>query len=109
MRPLITLVFAAAAVVQMQPALAETLRCGSVLIEPGDDAAYVLKNCGEPNMAAPTSGPELVPEFGSTSYPVATLRASRWRYDRGIGQFSAVVVIGDDGRVEEIQFDRHRG
>ena len=98
MRAMITLTLACAGFAQMQPAFAETLLCGDVLVEPGDDAAYVLKNCGEPNSTAPSS----------TAYSLDVLRAGRWRYDRGPGLFPAVVVIGDNGRVEAIEFDTRR-
>jgi hypothetical protein len=106
MRSLLICTLTCAALAQIEPALAETLRCGSALIEPGDDAAYVLKNCGQPNSTDPISGPALTPEFSLN--PGAIFRAARWRYDRGIGKFPAVVVIGDDGRVEDIQLDKHR-
>ncbi len=84
------------------PAWADSLRCGSVLIEPGDDAGYVLKNCGEPNSGAASRGPaDLRP-------PAEVFHASTWRYDRGPGKFPVVVVIGDDGRVAAIHFEKQR-
>lgn len=43
MRPMITLALAFAGFAHTQPAAGEIRRCGSVLIEPGDDALYVLE------------------------------------------------------------------
>ena len=87
------------------PVSADTLRCGSVLVETGDDAGYVLKNCGEPNSAPAVTGPL---SRGGLYAPAEVFRANRWRYDRGPGKFPAVVVIGDDGRVAAINFEMHR-
>ena len=49
MRPVVTFALACAGLAAAQATLAETLRCGSVLIQPGDDAWYVLEKCGEPS------------------------------------------------------------
>lgn len=45
---------AAAAVPPLAPA--ETLRCGAVLIQPGDDSLRVLESCGPPNETADDAG-----------------------------------------------------
>jgi hypothetical protein len=106
MRAVITLVLACGGLAAVQPVAAETLRCGSVLIEPGDDAAYVLEKC----VTAPDSASQLA--FLSVAdgnlYPLGFAQLQRWRIARKPGQFRAVVVIGADGRVEDIQFERRR-
>jgi len=98
MRRIITLAAACAGLGCMQSAAAESLRCGDALIEPGDDAIYVLENC-----FAPTQ-----PGANVASYQANLVQSQRWRITRGPGQFQAVVVIGADGRVEAIEFDRRR-
>ena len=98
MRRIITLAAACAGLGCMQSAAAESLRCGDALIEPGDDAIYVLENCFGPT----PSGANV------TAYQINVAQLQRWRIIRESGQFSAVVVIGADGRVEDIQFERHR-
>jgi hypothetical protein len=66
------------------------------LIEPGDDATFVLENCFGP------------PQPNVAAYQVSLPQLQRWKIIREAGQFQAVVVIGADGRVEAIEFDRHR-
>jgi hypothetical protein len=100
MKRIMMLVAACAGLGYMQSATAETLRCGSALIEPGDDATYVLENCVEPTQSG--ANPLLY------QMNAVLAQSQRWRIVREDGQFRAVVVIGADGRVEDIQFDRRR-
>lgn len=98
MRRIITLAAVCAGMGCMQSATADSLRCGAALIEPGDDATYVLENCVEP----------IQPGANVTVYQINIAQSQRWRIVRESGQFRAVVVIGADGRVEDIQFERRR-
>jgi len=107
-RPIIPLVLMGANLAQVQPVSADTLRCGSVLIEPGDDAAYVLERCGEPKLLRAGGPTVLARDISPGIHPAAILRAGRWLYHRGPGKFPALLTIGDDGRVEDIQFEMHR-
>jgi Protein of unknown function (DUF2845) len=107
-RPVIILAFACAGIAQVQPAVAETLRCGTALIEPGDDARYVLEKCGEPTSSSPATAPVLGRDDSGNVYVTGIVRSGRWRYHRGPGQFPVVLTIGDDGRVESIEFEGHR-
>lgn len=95
MRRIITMAAACAGLGCIQSAAADYLRCGDALIEPGDSATYVLENCFGP--AQP-----------GTAYQVNLAQLQRWRIIREAGQFQAVVVIGADGRVEAIEFERRR-
>jgi hypothetical protein len=104
MRPVMTLALACAGFAAAQAALAETLRCGSVLIEPGDDAWYVLEKCGDPTSTMPVLARSI---YGNV-YQIGVIRADRWLFHRSPGQFPAVLTIGDDGRVQEIEFARVR-
>jgi len=105
MRSTIMLALACAGLTQVQPALAQTLRCGSVLIEPDDDARYVLEKCGEPTSL---SAPVLARGIYGNVYQLGIARAGRWPYLRAYGQFTVVLSIADDGRVEAIEFERVR-
>jgi len=100
----LTLVLAGVGLVCARPVGAETLRCGWALIQPGDDARYVLEQCGEPASEAGTDSME----HGITVYRIGTIRADRWLYHRGPGLFPAIVTIAEDGRVADIQFERVR-
>ena len=102
----LALPLACAGFMQSPSALAETLRCGSALIQAGDDAGYVLENCGQPSSGNLIADPMLT--GGVPVYQIGSIRADRWRYHRQPGQFTAVVTIGDDGRVQSIEFERIR-
>jgi hypothetical protein len=106
MRPVITLALACAGFAAAQAALSETLRCGSVLIQPGDDARYVLEQCGEPTSR--TAVATLGRGINGDVFQMGVVRADRWLFHRNFGQFSAIVSIGDDGRVSAIEFERTR-
>ena len=100
MRSMITLALVCTGVAPLTATLAETLRCGSVLIQPGDDARYVLEKCGEPMSR--------IAILGGNVYPTGVTRSDRWLYQRSPGQFQVVLAIGDDGRVSAIDFERVR-
>jgi hypothetical protein len=108
MRPVITLALACAGFAAAPTALAQTLRCGSVLIQPGDDARYVLEKCGAPTGWTAIILPGSAGNVFVSVYQTGVTRADRWLYHRSFGQFAAVLAIGDDGRVQEIEFERFR-
>ena len=105
MRNVFGCVLAALGLAALTPVQAETLRCGSVLIEPGDEAQYVLEKCGTPERASPLAP---LPAAGAYIRTVPVSRADRWLYHRGAGQFPAIVIIADDGRVADIEFETVR-
>jgi hypothetical protein len=98
MRRLILIAASCAGLGFMEPAAADSLRCGDALIEPGDDASYVLESCFG----------ETQPGTNASAYQINLPQLQRWRIIRESGQFQAVVVIGADGRVETIEFGRRR-
>ena len=107
-RSLITLAFACAGLAPVNATLAETLRCGSVLIQTGDDARYVLEKCGEPISRTAILVPESARSIFVNVYQTGITRSDRWLYQRSPGQFHVVLTIGDDGRVSAIEFERVR-
>src|SRR5262249_27325575 len=98
MRRIITIAIGCAGLGYMQSAAADFLRCGDSLIEPGDDANFVLENCVGP----------AEPSGNASAYQINLPQLQRWIIVRDSGQFQAVVVIGADGRVETIEFGRRR-
>jgi len=107
-RSLITLAFAGTGLAPVNATLAETLRCGSALIQPGDDARYVLEKCGEPISRTAILMPESARSIFVNVYQTGITRSDRWLYQRSPGQFHVVLTIGDDGRVSAIEFERVR-
>jgi hypothetical protein len=107
-RPVIVLALGCAGFAAVPAASAETLRCGSVLIQLGDDARYVLEKCGEPTAWTAITMPAMAHSIYGEVYQTGITRANRWLYHRDPGQFPALLTIGDDGRVEQIEFERVR-
>lgn len=107
-RRLFTQTLACVALMQMHSAVADTFRCGAVLIQPGDDARFVLEKCGEPAQRPSFNTPVLGSDPNGYVYRGSVARADRWRYQRASGQFAVVLVIGDDGRVQAIEFETRR-
>jgi Protein of unknown function (DUF2845) len=108
MRLIIMLAVACTGITLARPADADTLRCGSVLIRPGDDAFYVLEKCLEPAAAVALARSGWMAGVDSNVYPLGFTQLQRWRISRGPGKFPALLTIGADGRVETIEFGRRR-
>ncbi|HLY52659.1 MAG TPA: DUF2845 domain-containing protein [Steroidobacteraceae bacterium] len=85
------LLFMLMALVLPYNAMADILRCGSHLIQDGDDAFSVIDKCGEPTQRM------------TIADPVYFSSAELWRYDRGARKFPALIRIVD-GVVESIRF-----
>jgi len=87
-------------------ATAGTLRCGSYLIEEGDDAFSVIDKCGEPTRRMTITQPVYASSDGGGTYPTGVIANTElWRYDRGSGSFPALITIVD-GFVQSIRFVR---
>ena len=85
-------------------ATAGTLRCGSHLIQEGDDAFSVIDKCGEPTKRMTITAPMYASADGGGSYPTGVIATTElWRYDRGSGSFPAIITIVD-GFVQSIRF-----
>ncbi len=88
-----------------QPAAADTLRCGSYLIQVGSPATDVLNKCGNPTSTTTVSEPVWARGVNGNLYQTGTTESQIWRYDRGPRQFPAILKI-TDGLVESIDFDK---
>ena len=109
MRAMIILALACAGFGGIESAAADTLRCGSTLIEPGDDAAYAFEKCVESASTETNTRSAWVRGANNMMpVPIGFAQSQRWRIVRASGQFRAVLVIGADGRVEDIEFDTRR-
>lgn len=63
--------------------LADSIRCGTQVIDEDSHQREVLKHCGEPTER----------------------RASSWYYDRGSDQFGVTIHFNPDGEVDRITDD----
>jgi Protein of unknown function (DUF2845) len=85
-------------------ATAETLRCGSYLIQEGDDASSVIAKCGQPTERTTITEPVYASSGDGGSFPTGQVAYSQvWRYDRGPMQFPAIIKVVD-GVVQSIRF-----
>jgi len=65
------------------PSMANTMRCGNLLIETGDSKVKVLTRCGEP----------LLKEIISGSVGSSSPKIEEWTYDMGPGQFLRILTF----------------
>jgi hypothetical protein len=80
----------------------DTVRCGNALITVGMVEPQVLAKCGQPKHKDVTEVPQRVRRSGGTSAVIGTLRVERWTYDRGYGQFPALLTF-TDGKLKSIE------
>ena len=85
-------------------ATAETLRCGSYLIQEGDDAFSVVAKCGEPTERTTITEPVYASSGDGGSFATGQVAYTQvWRYDRGPMQFPVIIKVVD-GVVQSIRF-----
>jgi len=83
---------------------ADILRCGSYLIQEGDDASSVIAKCGEPTERMTITEPLYANSDGGGTYPTGQVAYTQvWRYDRGPMKFPVIIKIAD-GFVQSIRF-----
>jgi hypothetical protein len=80
----------------------DTLRCGSALISVNMVGSQVIAKCGAPKDKSVTEVPQRARRANGTSAVVGTLRVERWTYDRGYGQFPALLTF-EDGKLKSIE------
>jgi len=87
-------------------ATADTLRCGSYLIQEGDDGFSVLAKCGEPTKRMTIVQPVYASSADGGTYPTGLIANTElWRYDRGSGSFPVIITVAD-GFVQSFRFLR---
>lgn len=88
-------VFAAvgAALVPLAGRADETLRCGNALVTVGMVGAQVVARCGPPKDKHVADAPQRARRGGRSSGPAGATRVERWTYDRGYGQFPALLTF----------------
>jgi hypothetical protein len=105
MRLISALIMTAGLSVVNRPAAADTLRCGSSLIEVGSSVDEVLAKCGTPTSSTVITEPVWARAVNGRVFQTGTTQAQVWRYDRGPRQFPAILKI-NEGIVQSIDFDK---
>lgn len=102
MRPVCLLPLSLCLVAASATAARDTLRCGNQIVSEGLSIEQVLADCGEPDQRDREQRP-----VRSGNRVLGTYLAETWRYDRGNGQFPAVLEF-HDGVLKSIRFLDHR-
>lgn len=84
---------------------ADTLRCGSKLIQVGANQGYVTQHCGEPDSKETFTEPVYVRRIDGTTFQSGTTSRDVWRYKRGQGQFPAVLTF-EMGVLKKLEFEK---
>jgi hypothetical protein len=93
---------AGAAAAPSAPAAADVLRCSGGLIDVGMVAPQVVAKCGQPRDKDVEDVPIRVRSTTGALATVGTTRVERWTYDRGYGQFPALLIF-EDGKLKRIE------
>jgi hypothetical protein len=80
----------------------DSIRCGNALITVGMVASQVTAKCGEPKDRSVTQVPQRVRRSNGTSAVTGTVSVERWTYDRGYGQFPALLTF-EEGKLKSIE------
>jgi hypothetical protein len=83
------------------------LRCEGRIIQPGVSAAYVLSQCGEPQMLYSTTGPVRAAVPGGFTRLAGIYVMEIWVYDRGYGRFPAELHFRE-GVLRRIEYQPRR-
>ena len=86
----------------------DTMRCANGrLVNVGMVDAEVAARCGQPKNRTATDQPVRTRGAGGGSIVVGTVRAERWTYERGQGQFDALLSF-EDGKLVSIELLKTR-
>ena len=84
---------------------ADTLRCGSKLIQVGANQGFVTQYCGAPESKETFTEPVYVRRLDGTTYQSGETSRDVWRYKRRPGQFPAVLTF-EMGVLKKIEFEK---
>jgi hypothetical protein len=95
----------AAAMLIASPAFADTLRCGSSLVQPGATMGFVEEKCGAPRSKETFTEPVFARRIDGTTYEAGTTSKDVWRYKRSNGSFPAVLTF-EKGVLKKLEFEK---
>jgi hypothetical protein len=101
-RPIAGVLAALAMAADYDAAAADSMRCRSGrLVNVGMVDAEVVALCGEPRNKTSQDVPVRAQGARRGAVVVATTRVERWTYDRGQGEFDAVLLF-EDGKLRRV-------
>jgi hypothetical protein len=80
----------------------DTLRCGNAIIDVGMVAAQVVDRCGEPKSKEVEEVPVRQRTKSGGVNTIGSTRVERWTYERGYGQFPALLTF-EAGKLKSIE------
>jgi hypothetical protein len=101
-RPALALVAALGGLATLAARADDSMSCGSALITVGMVGPQITAKCGQPKDKNVTEVPQRVRRSNGSSAVVGTLRVERWTYERGYGQFPALLTF-EDGKLKSIE------
>jgi len=108
MRPFVpaSLLFLCVAAGGSSLAQADTLRCGSKLVAPGETATEVLGKCGKPDSVTVIKEPIRARNAqGGGTRVVGETHVEIWRYQRGSREFPAILKF-EEGVLKVLEFEK---
>lgn len=80
----------------------DTIRCKNALVTVGMVEAEVLARCGEPQTKDVETVPVRARRPNGSTYVVGEVQIERWTYDRGPGQFPALLTF-ESGKLKSVE------
>jgi hypothetical protein len=80
----------------------DVMRCGNVIVDVGMIADQVVAKCGEPKSKQTENAPVRTRNRNGAVNTVGSTRIERWTYDRGYGQFPALLTF-EQGKLKSIE------
>jgi hypothetical protein len=80
----------------------DVIRCQGSLVRAGMIAPQVVAKCGEPKTKDVESVPIRVRRANGSSGVIGATQIERWTYDRGAGQFPALLTF-EEGKLKSIE------
>jgi hypothetical protein len=77
----------------------DVMRCGNAIVDVGMVAAQVVARCGTPQSKEVGTAPG---KHGAGRGAAGATRVERWTYDRGYGQFPALLTF-EHGKLASIE------
>ena len=81
-------------------AIADTVRCGSGVIQEGMPASEIQLKCGNPDVVKTRREPIMARRPNGTTFQSGTTSRDFWYYDRGPDQFVMRVTVEDSVAIE---------